>query len=177
VDLQYSSFVKTVFVLRHGKSDWQSGYGTDHDRPLAERGIAAAELMGRFLSRNGQEPARVLSSTAVRARSTAELAMAAGQWSCPAEYTDALYGASVSSVIDLLALEDDAIPSLLLVGHQPTWSELIAHLTAGTAVRFPTAALARIDCDIQRWRDVQSGKGTLRWLVTPKLLLQSGLLD
>ena len=56
MDLQYSSFVKTVFVLRHGKSDWQSGYGTDHDRPLAERGIAAAELMGRFLSRNGQEP-------------------------------------------------------------------------------------------------------------------------
>lgn len=173
MDLEYSSPMKTVFVLRHGKSDWQAGYGSDHDRPLAARGIAGAELMGRFLGRNRQEPARVLTSTAVRARCTAELAMAAGNWECSLEYTEALYGASVPAVIDLLQMQDDALPSLLLVGHQPTWSELIADLTQGTAVQFPTAALARIDLDADRWRDVQPGVGILRWLVTPKILRQS----
>ena len=167
--------MKAVFVLRHGKSDWDANYGSDHDRPLAKRGIAAAELMGRFLKYNEQVPGKVLCSTAVRARSTAELAMAAGQWQCPAAYTDTLYGATVSAVIDLLQMEDDAILSLLLVGHQPTWSELIGDLTGGTSVRFSTAALARIDFDVDRWRDVQTGAGTLRWLVTPKLLKQSGL--
>lgn len=166
--------MKKILVLRHGKSDWQATYGSDHDRPLAARGIAAAELMGRFLARNGQEPALVVSSTAVRARSTAELAMTAGQWSCRANYTEALYGAAVSAVIDLVQKQDDVIHSLLLVGHQPTWSELIATLCGGSAVRFPTAALARIDSPVERWRDLEPGAGTLRWLVTPKILQQSG---
>ncbi len=177
LDLKYSSPMKTVLVLRHGKSDWQAGYGSDHDRPLAERGIVAAELMGRFLTRNGQEPARILSSTAVRARSTAELAMMAGHWGCSVQYTEALYGASVPGVIDLLRMEDDALASLLLVGHQPTWSELIQDLTGGASVRFPTAALARIDFEIDRWRDVGSGAGTLKWLVTPKILNRLGSED
>ena len=166
--------MKTVLVLRHGKSDWQASYGSDHDRPLAERGIAAAELMGRFLTRNGQEPARILSSTAVRARSTAELAMITGDWGCPVEYSEALYGASVPGIIDLLKMEDDDLSSLLLVGHQPTWSELIQDLTGGSSVHFPTAALARIDFEIDRWRDIGSATGILRWLVTPKILRQSG---
>jgi phosphohistidine phosphatase len=167
--------MKTVLVLRHGKSDWQAGYGSDHDRPLAKRGIVAADIMGRFLTRNKQEPAKIFSSTAVRARSTAELAMIAGHWECAVEYTEALYGASVPAVIDLLRMENDALSSLLLVGHQPTWSELIQDLTGGASVRFPTAALARIDFEIDRWRDVESGIGALRWLVTPKILEQSGI--
>ncbi len=72
--------MKKVFVLRHGKSDWHAEYGPDHDRPLAPRAVAAAERMGRFLSESAQIPAKVLSSTAVRARHTAELAMSAGRW-------------------------------------------------------------------------------------------------
>jgi len=167
--------MKTLLVLRHGKSNWQAGYDSDAERPLADRGIAAAELMGRFLKQEGQVPAKVISSTAVRARTTAELAIRAGQWECTASFTDVLYGASVNSVQDLLQTEDDAMPSLLLVGHQPTWSELIADLTGGASVRFPTAALARIDFEVDRWRDVQTGGGTLRWLVTPKLLQSAGL--
>lgn len=166
--------MKTILVLRHGKSDWHVSSGSDHDRPLAKRGIAAAELMGRFLRQNRQVPAKVLSSTATRARSTAELAMAAGQWHCPVGYTDALYGASVSGVLDLLRMENDDFASLLLVGHQPTWSELIAELCGGAAVQFPTAALARIDVAVDRWSDIEPGTGSLKWLVTPKILQQSG---
>jgi phosphohistidine phosphatase len=169
--------MKTIFVLRHGKSDWHAGFASDHERPLADRGIAAAELMGRFLAQNGQVPAKFISSTATRARDTAELAMKAGGWECVASYTDTLYGASVATVLDLLASEDDAVPSLLLVGHQPTWSELIEHLTGGASVRFPTAALARIDFDVDSWEEIESGGGTLRWLVTPKLLQPSGGRD
>ena len=172
--MQYSLPVKTIFVLRHGKSDWHQDYGSDHDRPLAERGITAAGLMGRFLTQNSQVPAKIISSTAVRARKTAELAIAAGDWDCPAAFTKALYGASVSGVLDLLRGADDAIPSLLLVGHQPTWSELVAELTAGNPPHFPTAAMARIDLEVERWRDVQPGAGVLRWLVTPKVLKNSG---
>lgn len=169
--------MKSVFVLRHGKSDWNIGYGSDHDRPLAPRGIAAAKLMGRFLTDNRQIPAKILTSTAVRASTTAELAMTSGQWDCPISYCEDLYGATVSTVLNLLQREDDALSSILLVGHQPTWSEIIADFTGGTAIHFPTAALARVDFESDRWRDVATGAGTLRWLVTPKLLKQRGLAE
>ena len=167
--------MKSLLVLRHGKSDWLADYGSDHERPLAARGVAAAELMGRFLTRCGQAPEAVLSSTAVRARRTAELASEAGQWRCPATYTEVLYGASVAGVVELIHQQDDALDRLLLVGHQPTWSELIADLCRGASVQFPTAALARIDLATERWQDLHSAGGTLRFLVTPKLLQRSGL--
>lgn len=167
--------MKSLLVLRHGKSDWHTDFGTDHDRPLAKRGIAAAELMGQFLTGIDQAPAGVLSSTAVRARRTAELAIAAGQWTCSAVFTEDLYGAAVPDVLDLLRSRDDDLDSLLVVGHQPTWSELIRDLCGGINVHFPTAALARIDLDIDRWRDLQPAAGALRWLVTPKILQRWGL--
>lgn len=162
--------MKSVLILRHGKSDWDAGYDSDHERPLARRGIRAAELMGRFLSHIDQVPDQVISSTAVRARSTAELGIEAGQWNSPALYTEALYGASVGSVLELLRRIDDSIARLLLVGHQPTWSELISELTGGATYRFPTAALARVDLDADHWDEVQTGNGTLVWLVTPKIV-------
>jgi phosphohistidine phosphatase len=171
-NLQYSLTMKRLLILRHGKSDWHAPVGSDHERPLAARGVAAAKRMGRFLQQKGQVPEKVISSSAARARATASTAMAAGSWVCPVVFTDTLYGASVATVIALVQSEDDGIFSLLLVGHEPTWSALISNLTGGGDIRFPTAALARIDFETNRWEEVGSGTGTLRWLVTPKLLNQ-----
>jgi phosphohistidine phosphatase len=162
--------VKSVLILRHAKSDWDAGYSSDHERPLARRGVRAAELIGRFLGHIDQVPDQVISSTAVRARTTAELGIEAGQWNSPALYTEALYDASVGSVLELLQQLDDSVARVLLVGHQPTWSELISALTGGATYRFPTAALARVDFEADRWDEVRTGHGSLVWLVTPRII-------
>ena len=117
----------------------------------------------------------MVSSTATRARSTAELAKTGGEWKCSVSTSETLYGGSVAETIELIRRQADSVHRLLLVGHQPTWSELIAALTGGASVRFPTAALARIDFDADRWQEVEPGAGTLKWLVTPKLLKRAGL--
>ena len=67
--------MKSVILFRHGKSDWNASYGSDHDRPLNSRGIKAAKKMGLFLSTKNQIPDIVISSTATRAKTTAQLAM------------------------------------------------------------------------------------------------------
>ena len=167
--------MKRIYILRHGKSDWHADYGEDHDRPLAKRGREAAALMGGFLRRIDQIPDRVLSSTARRARHTAETAIEAGEWSCGRDLIDSLYGSSVRSALDLIRSQENECSSVLLVGHQPTLSELIAELTGGAAVRLPTAALARIDFATPAWPDIQPGQGELVWLVTPKLLIGAGI--
>ena len=71
--------MKTLLVMRHAKSDWGAPLGDDHERPLADRGVKAARRMGCFLTDSGSVPQLVISSTAVRARTTAELAAEPGE--------------------------------------------------------------------------------------------------
>ena len=65
---------RTVLLFRHGKSDWNASYGRDHDRPLNTRGKRASRAMGNWLANTGPLPELVLCSTAIRARSTCDIA-------------------------------------------------------------------------------------------------------
>ena len=72
--------MKKLIVFRHGKSDWEGDVGSDHERRVAPRGQKAARTMGRFLSLARQAPDSIIASSAVRARTSAELAKEAGKW-------------------------------------------------------------------------------------------------
>lgn len=166
--------MKTLILFRHGKSDWHTDYGADHDRPLAKRGRNAAARMGAMLARIEQVPERVLTSSAVRARETIELAAEAGGWNCPVKIVPEFYGSSPATVVARVREEDDAVSSLLLAGHEPTWSSLATELTGGGFLRFPTAAMVRIDLDIDSWSRLDADKGTLVWFLIPRLVKAMG---
>jgi phosphohistidine phosphatase len=166
---------KRLILFRHGKSDWNADFSQDHERPVAERGVRAATAMGKLLAAVGSVPESVVSSSAVRARTTLELAMEAGAWQCPTRMTDDLYEATLEQVLAVVNQESDTHQSLMLVGHEPTWSELTAHLTGGGKVRFPTAALACIEFDVTHWQQVTAGRGMLLWLLPPKLFTKAKL--
>ena len=161
-----------LLVMRHGKSDWDAGTD-DHERPLAERGVKAARKVGRFLARAEMVPELVISSTALRARTTVELAVEAGEWRCPVEHTRAFYGADPAAVLSEIAARL-APPRLMVVGHEPTWSELVSLLVGGGAVRMTTAAVACLELPADGWSAIEPGSGRLVWLVTPKLLQAAG---
>lgn len=162
--------MKQLLVLRHAKSDWKTSFDSDHERPLAKRGVRAARLMGRLLTTLDLEPDLILSSTAVRARQTAELASASGGWTCPLVLREEFYGSNPVAVLSVIQAQQAEHSRLLLTGHEPTWSELVGTLTGGGEPRMPTAAMARIDLPIDDWVDLRAAQGTLVWLVPPKLL-------
>jgi len=164
---------KTILFLRHGKSDWNADFGTDHARPLAPRGVESARRVGGWLAGIDLKPDLVLTSDAVRARSTVELAAAAGRWSCPIELRPQFYGGSPSTLVRALQGLDDALATVLLAGHEPTWSHTVADLAGGGNVRFPTAAVACLG-HAGSWAALAPGRCELRWLVTPKLLERAG---
>ncbi len=169
--------MKRLIVFRHAKSDWGAESQGDHERPLNERGRVAARRMGRFLAGIDQVPERVLVSSALRARTTLELAIEAGAWECAVDVSDDLYATTAEAALVTLRAESDSTESLLWVGHQPTWSELVALLSGGSPPAFPSAAMARVDLGAERWRDVAPGGGQLAWLVTPKLVKGAGAGD
>jgi phosphohistidine phosphatase len=162
--------VKTLLVMRHAKSDWGEAFSADHERPLAPRGIKAARRMGRFLSEAGTPPELVVSSPAVRALATAELAAEAGGWGCTIVTHESLYASDPDQVLGVVAGVDPKVRTLLIAGHEPTWSGLVQRLIGGGSVRMPTAAVACLDLAHGGWADLAPGSCVLRWLVTPKML-------
>ncbi|MFQ5572542.1 MAG: histidine phosphatase family protein [Rhodothermales bacterium] len=161
--------MKTLLFFRHGKSDWDADFDYDHERPLAKRGRKASGVMGLLLADIGQTPDRILCSSAVRAVQTLERARNAGAWTADVHTTDALYGAAPDDLLQLVRNEPEATNVLMLVGHEPTWSETIGQFMGGGTVRFPTAAMARIDLDITHWHHAAFGCGRLIWLIPPRL--------
>lgn len=157
--------MRRLLVMRHGKSDWSVG-APDHDRPLKGRGRRAADAMGRLLSDIGEAPDHVITSSAVRARTTAQRAAAAGAWQAPIEVTDALYHASVEQVLRTVADAPD-VERLLVAGHEPTWSALVAHLTGGD-VAMKTATVAAVDLHARAWPHAPRARGELAWLFQPR---------
>lgn len=158
-------------LMRHAKSDWDVSFRSDHDRPLAARGERSARAMGEALRRWGEVPERIVSSTAVRAESTAELARLAGGWSCPLVLDGDLYGASPADVMTVAARHGGDVERLMLVGHEPTWSALVTLLT-GARASVKTGTVAAIDLDVAGWDGAADARGTLAFLVHPRLVLK-----
>ena len=161
-----------LMVMRHGKSDWEADAPDDHARPLTRRGVASAERMGEVIRDLGLAPGLVVSSTAQRARATAELARLAGGWSTRLILADELYGASVQDTLDVVSRLGEEHERLMVVGHQPTWSMLVQHLT-GARCAMRTASVADIEMLSDTWSSVTSSSGTLVTLLQPRPFMSS----
>ena len=160
--------MKSVILFRHGKSDWDVPYGNDHERPLAKRGVEAAKKMGKFLYEKNQTPELVISSTAVRAKTTVELAMDSANWTSKLVLERGIYGGSPDFLLELIHNQNDIYSSICLVGHEPNFSMFISRATNDNYVHFTTANMAKINFDTQEWSRIFFGDGTLEWHQKPK---------
>jgi len=161
--------VKTLILFRHAEAGWDGEVRSDHERPLTREGKEAALAMGRMLRLAGDVPGSAVTSSAVRARATLDLAREAGQWDCPVRVAGELYDADPGRVLEQIQAEPDGTDSLILVGHEPTWSEIVARLAGGGNVKVPAGAMVRIDLDTPSWKLTRFGGGRLIWLVPPGL--------
>jgi phosphohistidine phosphatase len=161
--------MRTLLLLRHAKSSWDDPSLRDFDRPLNKRGLKAAPLIGRFMLKRDVRPGLVISSPAKRAKKTARLVAESAQLPSKPRFDERIYEASAVQLLEVVSEIEDQAEEVMLVGHNPGLEELLLALT-GEVRRMPTAALARIKLDIEKWRDAPEAGGQLEWLVTPKEL-------
>ena len=143
----------TLLILRHAKSSWDDPSLSDHERPLNERGKRDAGRIGRLLAEQGLVPDRIISSTARRARKTAAKVAKACGFSGDLVLEDRLYEAYPERIIEVLRETGDECPTVLVVAHNPGLQELVRHL-AGRWETMPTATLAQVSLNIDRWLDL-----------------------
>jgi phosphohistidine phosphatase len=163
--------MKTLLVLRHAKSSWKDAGLEDHDRPLNKRGKKTAPLMGKLIRDEGLVPDLIISSTAVRAKTTAEACAKSAKCKGKILLDDRLYLAGPATMISVLnEIDDESVNRVMIVGHNPGQENLIRALT-GRDETFPTAALAQIELPVETWKDLElSTRGKLVHLWRPKEL-------
>lgn len=159
-----------LLIMRHAKSEWGTGLSSDQERPLSPRGVKAAKRMGKFITKVGMMPDLILSSPAVRARTTAELANKAGKWAAPMEIVDAFYGGGLTDVLNGVAAYGSTADRILITGHEPTWSDLVSLLTGGGLVAMPTATVACVSLIGSNWSKLGPKSAELQWHVTPRMI-------
>ncbi|WP_141119946.1 SixA phosphatase family protein [Mycobacterium malmoense] len=162
---------RTLLLMRHAKSDYPPGVG-DHERPLARRGIREAGLAGEWLRAHVAAVDAVLCSTATRTRQT----LATTGIEAPVRYSDRLYGATPGTMIAEINAVGDDVQTLLVVGHEPTMSELALGLAgSGTdaaaaeriSAKFPTSAIAVLTF-ASEWKALELGRAALIGFEVPR---------
>ena len=118
--------MKEIFVLRHAKSSWDNVNLSDHDRPLADRGIKDAAKLCVFVKNKGYMLDKVLCSTAKRAKETFDLTADGFNFEIGrTTYTDKLYFGDATDLIKHLRELDESLNNILIVGHNPTLHHLV----------------------------------------------------
>ncbi len=162
--------MKTVILVRHAKSSWKNPGLKDFDRPLNKRGKRDAPLMGGKIRDRNILPDLILSSPAKRARKTAtRFAEQLGYPKKKILYDDRMYHSDARYLLELVRSQDDGHKIIMLFGHNPDFSDfadiLLAH---NPACPIPTAGVHCIRFAVDRWKNVQEGKGESAFFDYPK---------
>lgn len=159
--------MKTLFLNRHAKSSWNHPGLSDHDRPLNDRGMLNAPLMAaRFADTESVD--LIVSSSANRALTTAQsFAKSLGHEEIKIEKS--IYGAGVHEMIELIVNLPSSLGSVILFGHNPTFSILAQYLDHGFSDHMVTCSLVKIEFEIDSWEMVSQDSGRLVYHHYPRM--------
>lgn len=165
--------MKVLTLLRHAKSGWDDPIARDFDRPLNSRGRRAARTVAKEMRALGLGFDAVLASPARRVVETLE-EVAGVLGPLGPRFDQKLYLASPETLLEVVRSAADEAQTLLLVGHNPGIEMLTLSLAGAGALReeaalkYPTATLAEIAFDVERWGDLRPDRGELRQFIRPR---------
>jgi phosphohistidine phosphatase len=161
---------KDLFLIRHAKSDWSFDL-RDFDRPLNARGFRDAPIMAERLQIYYPKPIHLISSTAKRAITTAQLFAENRKISlADIQLAPEIYEATKDKLLELINNFPDAHQQIAVFGHNPGISDLINYLTSEGIMDVPTCAWAHIHfAHADHWSEISGGTGHLIKLATPQL--------
>jgi phosphohistidine phosphatase len=156
--------MKTLLLMRHGKSSWRETKHQDDDklRPLTKKGEKDAHKMCELLEENNLFPQVILTSTACRARATANVFLDHCRGEIIFIALDDLYMAEPPAILEALNVIPDRAERAMVIGHNPGLECLLQFLT-GAVESLPTASVAYLELPTDSWSDLSIGTIVEKW--------------
>ncbi|UOB17228.1 SixA phosphatase family protein [Abyssalbus ytuae] len=153
---------KLLTIVRHAKSSWEHDV-TDKERPLAKRGIKDANLISRYLFKNGVIiPETVFSSPANRALTTCKIFME--NFNFPLNkirIEDELYDFSGDSVIKFITSLNNNYDNVMIFGHNHAFTSISNIFGDKFIDNLPTSGVVMINFESDNWKNIEKGKTKL----------------
>jgi len=162
--------MKTLLLMRHGKSSWKDETLSDHERPLKKRGRRDAKRIAMEMINHDLIPELILSSTAIRAKETVKAILSVLDEKIPVEFSRELYMAEPEDFVEILSALSNDLNVVMLVGHNPGM-EAYLQIIDGNIEAMPTASLGQLSLKVADWKDLSmETEGELVGFWTPKAL-------
>ncbi|MBK7182342.1 MAG: histidine phosphatase family protein [Bacteroidetes bacterium] len=161
--------MKTLFLVRHAKSEWANENLADIDRPLNARGYKDAHFMSEQMKKNKLIPDLMIASPAIRATSTALIFARNLNYDCAAiRLKKMLYETTEKEYLKIISETENSKNSLMLFAHNPTLTMLSNRLTKPFTENIPTCGIVGIRFKINEWKEIMTATGELFLYDFPK---------
>ncbi len=160
--------MKTLYLIRHAKSDWSIPGEHDMERGLAKKGLKDINMIGSYLALSGVSPDLILSSCAFRGQETSNLLAKKIDFTGPKYYFEELYLSSAELIKEMIMAQDEEYSKIFIVGHNPQLQELVYMFTQEHITKMPSLGVVAIDFDIEEWSDLKNQQGKIDFFITPK---------
>ena len=142
---------------------------SDFDRPLNTRGKINARFMSEKFA-NEESVDLIISSPAKRAISTAEYyAKALDTDVTEIRQEKLIYESIISELLELVNTLDDSLESVILFGHNPTFSSFASYLDDSFYTDLVTCARVKICFDVDSWSEISADLGTVEHHIYPRM--------
>ena len=150
--------MKELVILRHAKSNIEY-LVDDMDRPLSTAGIERIKKISTKKRSFFKNTDIILSSPANRALHTAQLMMRELNYNYDKLIVDKkLYTFHANDLIDYVHRLDNLWNKVILVGHNPAFTDLVNHFTRKKIIHLRTAGLAKITFESNDWESLLKGE-------------------
>jgi phosphohistidine phosphatase len=160
--------MKTLYLIRHAKSDWSDGSLGDFERGLNKRGLKDLKMMASYLALRRIKPHIILSSLALHAQETADGLAKKVEYEGPIHYMEDLYRTSYDTLLNTIALQENEHQKIFMVVHNPEITEFANLLVKDNIMKIPTLGILAIKFNIDSWEEIKDKKGKIDFFVHPK---------
>ena len=160
---------KTLILVRHASAEDNNFEIKDFDRPLIEKGLSEATVMGKWLADKKINPDQFISSLAPRARKTAEIMAEQLNYNIDdILLLRSLYDGGPNSYLNSMISIDESINTLILFGHNPDITFFGEYLSGKLLMSMKKCSIAIIEFENQKWEEISAKTGRFISYTTPK---------
>ena len=163
--------MKTVYIVRHAKSSWDSADLPDEKRPLLEKGKKRTKKVVDYLLENNIRVDYIISSHAVRALETAKILAHALKYPAESIKIDShLYYTDGDGISNQFFDLPDRFDSVMIVGHNPALTDFVNNYLPESVDQLPTSGVVSISFHTDEWDKAPMADHHVNFILFPKEL-------